>query len=115
MRVRILKTFSLKPFLLTFTFLRTVPAFYLSPFSPLIAILLIKFLKFKASINWSMANLVALLRWNLMTYRNLWLWLDEPFDTPPDNANFKQTLLPLPDLDSIMKENREKSKKNFET
>lgn len=43
---------------------------------------------------------VTLLRWNLMSYRNLWLWLDAPFDTPPDNINFEQTVLPLPDLDS---------------
>jgi hypothetical protein len=80
----------------------------------LIAMLLIKFLKFKASINWSISNLVALLRWNLMSYRNLWLWLDAPFDTPPDNIQFKQTLLPFPDLDSIIKKNQEKTKKNCE-
>lgn len=81
----------------------------------LIAILLIKFLKFKASMNWSTSNLVALLRWNLMTYRDLWSWLDAPFDTPPDNIFFKQTQLPFNDLDSILKQNQEKAKKNFET
>jgi transposase len=81
----------------------------------LIAILLIKFLKFMAAINWSLSNLVALLRWNLMTYRDLWLWLDEPFDTPPDNIHFEQPLLPLPDLDSIMRNNAQRTKKNFET
>ncbi|MGD2089328.1 MAG: IS4 family transposase [Candidatus Aminicenantes bacterium] len=79
----------------------------------LIAMLLIKFLQFKSSINWSLSNLVALLRWNLMSYRNLWLWLDAPFDTPPDNSKFEQTLLPFPDLDSIMQQNMKKAKKNF--
>jgi hypothetical protein len=81
----------------------------------LIAMLLIKLLKFKSSINWSMANLVALLRWNLMTYRNLWLWLDAPFDTPPDNDYYKQTKLPLPDLDSILKQNMDKAQRKCQT
>lgn len=79
----------------------------------LIAMLLIKFLQFRSSINWSLSNLVALLRWNLMSYRNLWLWLDAPFDPPPDNSKFEQTLLPFPDLDSIMEQNMKKAKKNF--
>lgn len=74
----------------------------------LIAMLLIKFLKFKSTRNWSMSNLVALLRWNLMTYRDLWLWLNNPFDTPPDNDLFEQKTLPIPDLDSIMRKNKKK-------
>ena len=48
----------------------------------LIAILLLKFLKFRSSMNWSLSNLVAMLRYNLFTYRDLWLWLDNPFDVP---------------------------------
>jgi len=28
-------------------------------------------------------RLVALLRLNLFSYRNLWDWLDDPFETPP--------------------------------
>jgi hypothetical protein len=32
---------------------------------------------------WSLANLVALLRMNLFTRRNLMAWLDKPFATPP--------------------------------
>jgi len=62
-----------------------------------------------------MSNLVALLRWNLMTYRDLWLWINDPYKTPPDNEQFGQSLLPMPDLDSIMKQNAQKAKKNFET
>ena len=33
-----------------------------------------------------MSNLVALLRWNLFTYRNLWEWINRPYDTPPESA-----------------------------
>jgi hypothetical protein len=49
----------------------------------LIAILLLKFLQFRSTLGWSLSNLVALLRWNLFTYRDLWDWLDDPFGTPP--------------------------------
>jgi hypothetical protein len=27
---------------------------------------------------------VALLHWNLFTYRDLWEWLNSPFDTAPE-------------------------------
>jgi hypothetical protein len=47
----------------------------------LIAMLLIKYLQFKARFRWSLSNLVAFLRWNLFTYRNLWDWIHSPFDT----------------------------------
>lgn len=81
----------------------------------LIAMLLIKYLQFRASKDWSLSNLVALLRWNLMSYRNLWEWIDKPYDTPPDNTKLEQTLLPLPNWDSIMEENKQKALKNLET
>jgi hypothetical protein len=45
-------------------------------------LLLIKFMRFKAASVWSLSNLVAFLRWNLFTYRNLWDWLDRLDDTP---------------------------------
>jgi IS4 transposase len=48
----------------------------------LIAILVLKYLNFKSSLNWSLSNLIAMLRYNLFTYRDLWLWLDNPFGTP---------------------------------
>lgn len=48
----------------------------------LIAILLLKFLQLKSSWNWSLSNLAAMLRFNLLTYRDLWAWLDAPFDVP---------------------------------
>lgn len=49
----------------------------------LIAILILKYLKFRSTLGWSMSNLVAMLRYNLFTYRDLWTWLDNPFETPP--------------------------------
>lgn len=49
----------------------------------LIAILLLKILQLRSTLRWSLSNLVAILRMNLFTYRNLWEWLDEPFETPP--------------------------------
>lgn len=49
----------------------------------LIAMLVLKYLQLKSQIAWSLSNLVAMLRWNLFTYRNLWEWIDRPYDTPP--------------------------------
>ena len=48
----------------------------------LIAMLLLKFLQLKSAWPWSLSNLAALLRFNLLTYRNLWAWLDAPFERP---------------------------------
>lgn len=48
----------------------------------LIAILLLKFLQLKSTWNWSLSNLSAMLRFNLLTYRDLWAWLDDPFNIP---------------------------------
>lgn len=48
----------------------------------LIAMLLIKYLQLKATFGWSLSNLVALLRQQLFVYRDLWLWIDHPFQPP---------------------------------
>lgn len=53
----------------------------------LIAILMLKYLQFKSRIGWSLSHLVALVRWNLFTYRDLWRWLDDPFETPPRDGS----------------------------
>ena len=49
----------------------------------LIAILLLKYLQLRSRFGWSLANLIALLRMNLFTHRDLWAWLDQPFTGPP--------------------------------
>jgi hypothetical protein len=48
----------------------------------LIAILLLKYLQLRSSWTWSLSNLAAMLRFNLLTYRDLWAWLDAPFHVP---------------------------------
>ena len=50
----------------------------------LIAMLLLKYMQLRSQFAWSLSNLVALLRMNLFTHRDLWAWLDEPFEGPPD-------------------------------
>ena len=49
----------------------------------LIAILVLKYLQLKSTFNWSLSNLAAPLRQQLFFYRDLWAWLDEPFQAPP--------------------------------
>ena len=48
----------------------------------LIAMLLVKYLQLKSSFGWSLSNLVALLRQQLFVYRDLWVWIDHPFQAP---------------------------------
>lgn len=66
----------------------------------LIAMLLLKYLQFKSRLGWALSNLVALLRWNLFTYRDLWAWIDNPYEAPPENAGPEQLMLPVRLLDS---------------
>jgi hypothetical protein len=67
------------------TFVGTSPnALKTQIWTALIAILLLKYLQFRSQYNLPLCRLVALLRLNLFSYRNLWDWLDDPFDTPPE-------------------------------
>lgn len=70
-------------------------AVHIQIWTALISILLLKYMQFKSSLNWAMSNLVALLRWNLFTYRDLWRWIDEPFKTPPEKPPPSQLQLVL--------------------
>ena len=49
----------------------------------LIAMLILRFLQLRSRFGWSLSNLVAILRMNLFTHRDLWSWLDKPFDVLP--------------------------------
>lgn len=49
----------------------------------LVVILILKILKAQSLFRWSLSNLVALLRFNLFTYRDLGEWLNNPFQSPP--------------------------------
>lgn len=51
--------------------------------SALIAMLVLRCLQLRARFGWSLSNLVALLRQQLFVYRDLWQWLNDPFQAPP--------------------------------
>ena len=53
----------------------------------LIALLLLKRLRYLSHRSWSFSNLAAMLRLNLFTYRDLLQWLKEPFGPPLDPAS----------------------------
>ena len=59
----------------------------------LISMLLLRYLQLSSRFSWSLSNLVALLRMNLFTHRDLMAWLDEPFATPPDPQDNPQAVL----------------------
>ena len=52
----------------------------------LIALLVLKYLQLRARFGWSLSNLAALLRQQLFVYRDLFAWIDEPFQPPPQLA-----------------------------
>ncbi len=54
----------------------------------LIAMLVLKYLQLKSKFSWSLSNLAALLRQQLFFYRDLWAWLDDPFQAPPALAGW---------------------------
>ena len=62
----------------------------------LIAMLVVKYLQLKSSFKWSLSNLVALLRQQLFVYRDLYQWLDEPFQAPPALKGVHDVQLDLP-------------------
>ncbi len=66
------------------TFVGTSPnAVKTQVWTALIAMLVLRFLQLKATFNWALSNLVALLRQQLFVHRDLWAWLDQPFQPPP--------------------------------
>ena len=67
------------------TFVGTSPtAVKTQVWTALITMLMLRLMQLKSRWGWSMSNLVALLRMNLFTHRDLWTWLDNPFAVPPD-------------------------------
>lgn len=66
------------------TFVGTSPnAVKIQIWTALIAMLILRFLQLQSRFKWSLSNLVALLRMNLFTHRDLWTWLNKPFEIPP--------------------------------
>jgi hypothetical protein len=68
-------------------------AVHIQIWTALIAMLLVRYLQFKSQLGWHLSNLVALLRLNLFTYRDLWRWIQDPFQdrdssSPPEQFSF---------------------------
>jgi len=61
----------------------TANAVKIQIWTALIAMLILRYLQLRCRFTWSLSNLVALLRMNLFTHRDLWAWLDDPFEIPP--------------------------------
>lgn len=72
-------------------------AVHIQIWTALIAVLVVRYLQFRSQFQWAVSNLVALLRWNLFSYRDLWEWINRPFDTPPQASDQVQL-----NLDSIL-------------
>jgi len=70
-------------------------ALHVQIWTALIALLLLRYLQLRARYGWSLANLLALLRMNLFTYRDLWTWLHTPFAAPPPVTGPQQESLAL--------------------
>ena len=73
----------------------TANAVKIQIWTALVAMLILRYCQLKASFLWSLSNLVALLRLNLFTHRDLWRWLDEPYETPPIPYAQEQMVLAL--------------------
>lgn len=61
----------------------------------LIAMLVLRYLQIMSTFGWSLSNLVALLRHQLFVYRDLFGWLNEPFEGPPQLEDVAQAQLSL--------------------
>ena len=61
----------------------------------LIALLAVKYLQLQATFCWSLSRLIALLRQQLFVYRNLWRWLESPFEAPIELTEYDSPQLPF--------------------
>jgi len=61
----------------------------------LIALLAVKFLQLQTAFPWSLSRLIALLRQQLFVYRDLWQWLESPFEPPVPLTEADSPQLPL--------------------
>jgi hypothetical protein len=61
----------------------------------LIAMLVLRYLQLMSSFGWSLSNLAALLRHQLFVYRDLFGWLNAPFEGPPQLAEAAKAQLSL--------------------
>ena len=59
----------------------------------LIAMLVVRYLQLRSTFAWGLSNLIALLRQQLFVYRDLWIWLNDPFRPA---VEFDSAQIPLP-------------------
>jgi hypothetical protein len=69
-------------------------AVLIQDWTALTAMLMLAYMRFKSTFGWSLSNLVAMFRWNVFSYKELWNWLDNPFESPPPEPESAQPLLP---------------------
>lgn len=62
-------------------------ALHIQIWTALIAMLILRYLQLKSQFGWSLSNLLAMLRFSLFAYRDLWTWLDNPFSPPEPLPN----------------------------
>src|ERR1017187_7852352 len=67
-------------------------ALQIQVWTALIALLLLKYLQLRARFGWSLSNLAALLRQQLFVYRDLFSWIDQPFQPPPQLAHIAEQI-----------------------
>jgi hypothetical protein len=78
------------------TFLGTNPnAVKTQIWTALIAMLVLRYLQLMSTFGWSLSNLAALLRHQLFVYRDLFGWLNAPFEGPPQLAEAANAQLSL--------------------
>jgi hypothetical protein len=73
----------------------TANAVQVQIWTALIAMLVFKYLQLRSQFGWSLSNLVALLRQQLFVYRDLWNWINSPFQPPETAARSEQLALEL--------------------
>ena len=61
----------------------------------LIAMLVLRYLQLMSTFAWSLSNLAALMRHQLFVYRDLFAWLNAPFEGPPQLAEAVNAQLSL--------------------
>lgn len=59
----------------------------------MIALLIVRWLHYLSKAEWPFSNMVVMFRMNLLTYRNLKAWPDDPFEKPPQPPGETQMAL----------------------
>lgn len=54
--------------------------------------MLLRYLQLRSTWKWGLSNLAALLRYQLFVYRDLWAWINQPFQPPVDLDSPQLTL-----------------------